>query len=96
MSPVVTVRFTGELHSLAGLANLQLSLKEGATLKDAVVAAGELVSPAFADQVATPLLEGKPKVPLLLLNRTLRSGTELDQPLGEGDIVAFVLPIEGG
>jgi molybdopterin converting factor small subunit len=96
MSPTVTVRFTGELRSLAGLASLQLSLEAGATLKDAVVAAGELVSPAFADQVVGPLLEGKPAVPLLLLNRALCSGAELDQPVGEGDIVAFVLPMEGG
>jgi molybdopterin converting factor small subunit len=96
MSPVVTVRFTGELRSLAGLASLQLSLEEGVTLKDAVAAAGPLVSPAFADQVVEPLLEGKHTVPLLLLNRTLRSGADLDQPVGEGDIVAFVLPMEGG
>ena len=96
MSPVVTVRFTGELRCLAGQGSLQLSLEEGATLKDAVAAAGELVSPAFADQVVEPLLEGKSTVPLLLLNRTLRSGAELDQPVGEGAIVAFVLPMEGG
>ena len=96
MSPVVTVRFTGELRSLAGQGSLQLSMEEGATLRDAVVAAGELVSPEFADQVVEPLLEGQPAVPLLLLNRTLRSGAELDQPVGEGDIVAFVLPMEGG
>ena len=96
MSPVVTVRFTGELRSLAGQGSLQLSLEEGATLKDVILAVGELVSPAFADQVVEPLLEGKPTVPLLLLNRTLRSGAELAQPVGEGDIVAFVLPMEGG
>ena len=96
MSPVVTVRFTGELRNLAGKGSLQLSLEEGATLKDALVVAGELVSPAFADQVVEPLLEGKPAVPLLLLNRALHSGAELDRPVGEGDIVAFVLPMEGG
>ena len=96
MSPVVTVRFTGELGSLAGQGSLQLSLEEGASLKDEVVAAGELVSPAFADQVVKPLLEGKPAAPLLLLNRTLNSGAELDQPVVEGDKVAFVLPMESG
>ena len=96
MSPAVTVRFTGELRSLAGQSSLQPSLEEGASLRDAVVAAGEVVSPAFADQVVEPLLKGNPAVPLLLLNRTLCSGAELDQPVGEGDIVAFVLPMEGG
>jgi molybdopterin converting factor small subunit len=96
MSPKVTVRFTGELRSLAGQGSLNLSLEEGATLEDAVVAAGELVSPSFTNQVVEPLLEGKPAVPLLLLNRTLHSGAELDQPVGEGDVIAFVLPMEGG
>jgi molybdopterin converting factor small subunit len=96
MSPQVTVRFTGELRSLAGQGSLLLSLEEGATLKDAMVAAGERVSPAFTSRVVEPLLEGEPMVPLLLLNRTLRSRADLDQPVGEGDILAFVLPMEGG
>lgn len=96
MSPVVTVRFTGELRSLAGRGSLQLTLEEGATVQDAVSAVGRMVSPAFADQVVKPLLAGQPAAPLLLLNRKLCSRTELDQPVAEGDIVAFVLPMEGG
>jgi len=96
MSPEVTVRFTGELRSLAGQGSLQLSLDGGATLEDAVVAAGELVSPSFSEQVVEPLIGGQPAVPLLLLNRALRSAAELDQPVGEGDVIAFVLPMEGG
>ncbi len=96
MSPKVTVRFTGELRSLAGQGSLNLSLEQGATLEDAVVAAGELVSPSFTLQVVEPLLEGKPAAPLLLLNRTLCSGADLEKPVGEGDIIAFVLPMEGG
>jgi len=96
MSPTLTVRFTGELRSLAGQSSLQISLEEGATLRDVVLAVGMGVSPAFADQVVGPLLQGEPAVPLLLLNRRLCSGLELDRPVGEGDIVAFVLPMEGG
>jgi molybdopterin converting factor small subunit len=96
MSPAVTVRFTGELRRLAGQSSLQISLEEGATLRDAVSAVGRGVSPEFTDQVVGPLLQGEPAVPLLLLNRTLCSGAELDRPVGEGDIVAFVLPMEGG
>ena len=96
MSLHVTLRFTGELRRLAGHGSLDLSLKEGATLEDAVVAAGKLVSPSFANQVVEPLLEGKPAAPLLLLNRTLHSGADLGQPVGEGDVIAFVLPMEGG
>ncbi|NIV33720.1 MAG: hypothetical protein GWN58_31020 [Anaerolineae bacterium] len=92
----MTVRFTGELRSLAGQGSMLLSLEEGATLRDAIVAAGELASPAFAEQAIRPFLEGKPGVPLLLLNRRLCSGSELDRMVGEGDVVAFVLPMEGG
>ena len=96
MSPTLTVRFTGELRSLADRDSLQISLEEGATLRDAVLAVGMGVSPAFADQVVAPMLRGEPAVPLLLLNRRLCSGLELDRPVGEGDVVAFVLPMEGG
>ena len=96
MSPTLTVRFTGELRSLAGQSSLQISLEEGAALRDAVSAVRRGVSPAFADQVVGPLLQGEPAVPLLLLNRTLCSGVELDRPVGDGDIIAFVLPMEGG
>lgn len=96
MSPSVTMRFTGELRALAGQGTLQLSMGTGATLRDALLAASEQVSPSFTNQVIEPLLAGEPAVPLLLLNRTLRSGPQLDRPLGEGDTIAFVLPMEGG
>jgi molybdopterin converting factor small subunit len=96
MSLEVTVRFTGELRSLADQGSMQISLEEGATLRDAIMAAGKLASPAFAEQALGPFLEGKPGVPLLLLNRRLCSGPELDRVVGEGDVVAFVLPMEGG
>jgi hypothetical protein len=71
-------------------------METGATLRDALFAAGERVSPSFAYQVIEPFLAGETAVPLLLLNRTLRSGLELDRTLGEGDTIAFVLPMEGG
>jgi molybdopterin converting factor small subunit len=90
------MRFTGQLRALAGEGTLQLSMETGATLRDALFAAGERVSPSFARQVIEPFLAGETAVPLLLLNRTLRSGLELDRPLGEGDTIAFVLPMEGG
>lgn len=96
MSPDVIVRFTGELRALAGQGSLQLSLEEGATLRDAVQAAGAMVSTSFTERVIEPLTENEPSAPLLLLNRGLCSGTELDHPVGEGDIIAFVLPMEGG
>jgi molybdopterin converting factor small subunit len=96
MSPNVTVRFTGELRALADQDTLQLSLAEGATLRDAVQAVGAMVSKSFTTQVIEPLTESRPSAPLLLLNRAIRSGAGLDQPVGEGDIIAFVLPMEGG
>ena len=96
MSPEVTIRFTGELRSLAGRDSLQISPDMGATLREVLVATGNAVSPAFAEQVLEPLLDGEPRAPLLLLNRRLCSGPELDRAVGEGDVVAFVLPMEGG
>lgn len=96
MSPHVTVRFTGELRRLAGQGSLQLSLGEGATLRDALVATGELVSPLFTSQVVEPLLQGRRGSPLLLLNRMLCLQPEMDQQMGENDIVAFVPPMDGG
>lgn len=96
MSPRVTVRFTGELRRLAGHDSLQLMLGEGATLKDALLAIGELTSPLFTNQVVEPLLEGKQAAPLLLLNRMLCSEPEMDRRIGNDDVIAFVLPMEGG
>jgi molybdopterin converting factor small subunit len=96
MSPNVTIRFTGELRALAGQGTLQLSMETEASLRDALSAAGERVSPSFTNQVIEPLLAGDPAVPILLLNRTLVSVPELDRLLGEGDTIAFVLPMGGG
>jgi molybdopterin converting factor small subunit len=96
MSPKVTVRFTGQLRTLARRGNLELSLEEGATLEDAIAAAGGSTAPFFANQVVEPLLEGEQSVPLLLWNRKLCSRDDLDRDLGDGDIVAFVQPMDGG
>jgi molybdopterin converting factor small subunit len=96
MSPEVTVRFTGELRALAGRASLKVSLPQEATYRDAVVAVAERVAPSFGQRAAAPLLAGSAAAPLLLVNRTLCSGAALDEPAGKGDILAFVLPVEGG
>jgi molybdopterin converting factor small subunit len=93
----VTVRFTGFLSGLAGCASLNLSLAEGATLGDALAALHERVSPSFDEKVVETLRQGAPSGALLLLNRSLRSGTAaLDCVLADGDVLAFVTPMEGG
>jgi molybdopterin converting factor small subunit len=93
----VTVRFTGSLRSLAGCASLVLPLDEGATLDDALVAMRERVSPLFGANVVEPLRQAAPSGALLLLNRSLRSGpAALDCALADGDVLAFVTPMEGG
>jgi molybdopterin converting factor small subunit len=92
----ITVRFTGQLRTLAGHSSLNLSVRKGATLGEAVLALRDLVSPSFAEQVVEPLTEGKRSVALLLLNRTLYSEAEWDRPMFEGDVVAFVMPMDGG
>jgi molybdopterin converting factor small subunit len=93
----IRVRFTGPLRTLAGRSNLALSLGEGATLGDAILALRDGVSSAFAEQVLAPLASGEPSAALLLLNRAIVSEIgALDRPLVDGDVVAFVTPMEGG
>jgi molybdopterin converting factor small subunit len=93
----VTVRFTGSLRSLAGCASLTLPLQEGSTLDDALAALRERVPPLFGEKVVEPLRQGAPSGALLLLNGSLRSGAAaLGRALADGDVLAFVTPMEGG
>jgi molybdopterin converting factor small subunit len=93
----VTVRFTGLLRCQAGCGNLVLSLDEGATLGDALLALRHEVPEAFARQVLLPMSRGEPSAALLLLNRTLvATARALDRSLASGDVVAFVTPADGG
>ncbi|MEE9617177.1 MAG: MoaD/ThiS family protein [Anaerolineae bacterium] len=93
----VTIRFTGPLRTLAGHYTLHLSLDDGATLRDLFAALRDAVPPPFVEQVLAPLEAGGPPLALLLLNRThLRASTELDHPLTDGDVIAFVPPMAGG
>lgn len=96
MSAEVTVRFTGELRTLSGQSSLNLAIEEGATLDDLLRALQDVVSLPFTEQVLEPLVQGEPVRGLLLLNRTLYSGAELDRPVFDGDVIAFVMPMEGG
>ena len=93
----ITVRFTGALRSLAGQSKLDLSLDIGATVRNALIALGDILPPAFTEQVLRPLTGGDPPLALLLVNRTHLSGPEgLNSSLMDGDVVAFVTPMEGG
>ena len=93
----VTIRFTGPLRTLAGHYALHLSLDDGATLRDLFAALQDAVPPPFAEQVLAPLEAGGPPLALLLLNRThLRYLSELDRPLADDDVIAFVPPMAGG
>ena len=93
----VAIRFTGPLRTLAGHYTLSLSLDNGATLRDLFAALRDAVPPPFIEQVLAPLEAGDPPLTLLLLNRThLRYLSELDRPLTDGDVIAFVPPMAGG
>ena len=95
----ITFRFTGALRASAGLSSLTLSLDDGATLRDALLTLRDRVPASFSQQVVKPMIEieGEPSLALLLVNRTHLSGAaELDGPVADGDIVAFVMPMEGG
>jgi molybdopterin converting factor small subunit len=93
----VTVRFSGPLRALVGRPSLTLSLDDGSTLRDLFSALRDAVPLSFAEQVLAPLEAGGPPLALLLLNRAhLRTSTELDRPLVDGDVIAFVPPMAGG
>ena len=93
----VTARFSGPLRALAGHQSLTLSLADGSTLRDLFSALRDAVSPSFVEQVLAPLEAGDPPLAVLLLNRThLRTSTELDRPLADSDVIAFVPPMAGG
>lgn len=95
----ITFRFTGALRTSAGLSSLNLSLDDGATLRDALLTLRDEVSRSFAEQVVDPFVEVRadPPLALLLVNRVHLSGVaELDRPIADGDIVAFVMPMAGG
>jgi len=93
----VTIRFTGPLRSLAGCHTLSLALDDGSTLRDLFSALRDAVPLSFVEQVLAPLEVSDPPPALLLLNRVhLRGSAELDRPLAEGDVVAFVPPMAGG
>jgi molybdopterin converting factor small subunit len=93
----IGVRFTGALRSLSGLNDLSLSLDAGATVMDALLALGDALPPAFTDQVLGPLTEGEPPLFLLLVERKHLTGPDaLDSALKDGDVLAFVTPMEGG
>jgi len=93
----IAVRFTGALRSLAGQSRVDLSLDTGATVRDALLALGETLPEAFTEQVLRPLTGGDPPLALLLVNRTHLAGPEgLNSTLGDGDVISFVTPMEGG
>jgi molybdopterin converting factor small subunit len=93
----VTVRFSGRLRALAGRPHLALSLEDGSTVRDLFSALRDAVPSSFAEQVLAPLEVGGPPLALVLLNRThLRASTELDRPLADADVIAFVTPMAGG
>jgi hypothetical protein len=55
------------------------------------------VPSAFSEQVLGPITEGESPSALLLLNRTIVApAAALDRPLANGDVVAFVMPADGG
>ena len=93
----ITVRFSGPLRQLAGRQSLALSLSHGATVRHALSALRAHVPAAFVERVIDPLECGVAPATLVLRNtHPLRSSLDLDVALAAGDVLAFVLPMEGG
>ncbi len=96
---LVTVKFFGVFKSLAGQRELRLELEEGTTLRQALGVIGGRLAPEFSDQVLAPLEKGPVTSlqALILLNQIhLHDAAEFDRLLADGDVVAWVPPMEGG
>ena len=96
MGRQITIRFTGQLRTLAGCSSLDLDVAEGVTLAEALFVLRERMPAAFGERVLEPLLAGRATGVLVLRNRALCSERDLERPLGQGDVIAFVTPMEGG
>ena len=93
----VTFRFTGVLRAEAGLSSLRLSFARDTTLRGALVDLRARVLTSFGEKVLDPFISGDPPLSLLLLNRVhLATAADLDREICDADVVAFVLPMEGG
>ena len=93
----ITFRFTGSLRNLAGQHSVTVSLAKGTTLRDALLALRDLVPADFVYGVIEPFSQGDPLPALLLLNCAhVLLAAQLDQPVGDRDIIAFAEPMEGG
>jgi molybdopterin converting factor small subunit len=93
----VTIRFSGPLRTLAGHASMTLSPADGATLHDLLHMLRETLPAPFVEQVLTPLEVNDGPLALILVNRKHpRDRADLERPLADGDVVAFVPPMAGG
>jgi len=93
----VTVRFSGMHRTLAGVQSLVLDLEDGSTLHGLFGRLEGLLPQAFGDQVLKPLLTGQAPKALVLVNREhLQGQAVFERLLADGDVVAFVPPMEGG
>jgi molybdopterin converting factor small subunit len=93
----VTVRFAGPIRTLAGRQSEVVTLPEGAVVRDLLQLLADTLPTPFRLEVLTPLEEGRAPLALLLVNgASLRNLHELNRPLADGDIIAFVPPMAGG
>jgi molybdopterin converting factor small subunit len=93
----IRVKFAGPFRTLAGRAEEDVSLPDGAGLRDLLHALATTLPPEFAHEVLGPLQTGDAPTALLLVNAVNLSGPAgLDHPLAGGDVVAFVPPMSGG
>ncbi|MGQ9493799.1 MAG: MoaD/ThiS family protein [Anaerolineae bacterium] len=93
----VAVRFAGPLRTLAGCQSQLVTLPDEAVLRDLLHHLADVLPASFRVEVLTPLEEGHAPLALLLVNgASLRYPQDLDRPLANGDVVAFVPPMAGG
>ncbi len=93
----VLVRFTGQMRVLAGCAELTVMPAEGTSLAELLGQLRDRLPPACVRQLLDVIASGGGGPALLLLNRRhVRTTEDLDRILADGDVVAFVPPMDGG
>jgi molybdopterin converting factor small subunit len=85
------------MRTAAGRSEERVSLPPGAGLRDLLRTLATTLPAQFVREVVDPLQAGNVPTALLLVNTVNLPGpADLDRPLSDGDIVAFVPPMSGG
>lgn len=84
------------MRTLAGHAELTVTLADGTSLRELLGLLRDQLPPACVHQLLDVIVGGGSPALLLLNRRHVRTAEDFDRSLADGDVVAFVPPMEGG